>query len=273
MALSFLNLFQQNRQLTHKPYTILMRRIIFIVFLASLAIFFLRETQDASKLSEVFIQNPTPSPLPVNSINISFNKRAYKILYEDITDKTLTLIPNFIEKNSAGSLSESNLCTVSSSGGFYTKENKPLGLYKKDGEIINRQIHTSSLLTGFLYQTKDGKIGISEEPPVDAPDIVQTGPLFESGRKFNSRQDEYARRIVVIEDTKGNEYIATAVGNENTFDGPLLSELPTILFSITSPFKVNRALNLDGGNASFFKSESGYTVSELVAVGSLLCFN
>jgi len=213
----------------------------------------------------------SPSPLPKNKVDITYHERRYVLVYEPISGKALSLIPNFTEKRSALSIAEENSCKAASSGGFYTKEDKPLGLFITDGKIYGQRINNSSLLTGFFYMTDSGEIYIDSEVENNHPTILQSGPLFTSNRPYPTRTDEYARRNVIIEDINGAEYIATIFGSENTYDGPQLSDMPAILFSITSPFRVQRALNLDGGSASFFMIANHFTASEIVAVGSVIC--
>lgn len=215
----------------------------------------------------------SPSSAPQNKIEITFGERRYRLVYEPLQGKTIRIIPNFTEKRSATVIAEENSCTTASSGGFYTKEDKPLGLFKTDNKVLGEKVNNSSLLTGFLYITKTGEVYIDSEVNTEHPMIIQSGPLFTSNKPYPTRTDEYARRNLVIEDTNGQEYIATIFGAENTYDGPQLTDLPEILFSIKSPFHVQRALNLDGGSASFFKLANDFTTSEIVAVGSVICIN
>ncbi len=209
---------------------------------------------------------------PANRLVLSYNSKSYQLVYEKVHGRVISLIPNFEEKRSGSSIAAEHACQIASSGGFYTPENKPLGLFRTGDNELGRVSNNRSLLTGFLYAFEDGTIGIDSEPPANASTVLQAGPLFENGNYFPTRQDEYARRIVVIEDTQGNEYIGAVTSTENSYEGPQLSDLPPLLFSIDSPFQVNRALNLDGGSASFFKDSSGFMLSEIVAIGSVLCF-
>jgi hypothetical protein len=215
--------------------------------------------------------NTTPSPSPKNSIEIRFDERDYILAYESLNGKTISLIPNFTEKRSASAIAEENSCTVASSGGFYTKEDRPLGFFKANNEVVAQKVNNSTLLTGYFYVDGRGEAYIDSEAEGTHPIILQSGPLFTSDRPYPTRTDEYARRNMVIEDINGHEYIATIFSAENSYDGPQLMDMPDILFSISSPFRVQRALNLDGGSASFFKSSNGFEVSEIVAVGSVIC--
>lgn len=213
----------------------------------------------------------SPSPSPEHIITITFEEKGYKLVYEPLRGKTIRLIPNFTEKRSASAIAEENSCKVASSGGFYTKADKPLGLFKTDGKVLGNRVNNSSLLTGFLYVTDTGEAYIDSEVTDEHPIILQSGPLFTSNKPYPTQRDEYARRNMVIEDTDGHEYIATIFGSENTYSGPKLSDMPNILFSFNAPFRIQRALNLDGGSASFFKLSNDFMVSEIVAVGSVIC--
>lgn len=248
---------------------------IAVVFIGLLLFYFYTYTPKIAEQKTVVLDRETtsPSPTPKNSIQLVFDNRHYTLVYEPITGKKIRLIPNFAEKKSAAAIAEENSCLIASSGGFYTKEDKPLGLFKFNNKIVGQKINNSSLVTGFLYVDDSGGIYINDEVVDDYPTILQSGPLFTNSKLYPTKSDEYARRTVVIEDDNRKEYLATIFGTENTYDGPRLSDLPTIIFSIKNPFQVQRVLNLDGGSASFFKATNGFTVSEIVAVGSIICIN
>ena len=222
-------------------------------------------------------QTPPPSdnqiiPVqPKKSITIKNGELSYALTYEKVSDRNLTIIPNFTEKRSASTIAEENKCVIASSGGFYTKDNKPLGLLKIDGTVLNKRVTTTNLLTGFLSYGNDGVWTIGRVPDENFSTIVQSGPFFEKGINFSSNNTETARRIIVFEDLERILYLGALYNETNTRSGPELSKIPELVFSLKQPFTVQKILNLDGGSASFFKYSNGFTLSELVPVGNILC--
>jgi hypothetical protein len=251
-----------------------MLKIFIVVGFVLVAVFYFSNNSFIKKQNTTPLNinsNDSHSPVPKNRIEITFDEREYVLVYEPLSGKTISLIPNFTQKRSAMAIAEENSCTTASSGGFYTKEDKPLGLFITGGKTFGKRVNTSSLLTGFFYVTSNGETYIDSEANDEHPIVLQSGPLFTSDKPFPTKTDEYARRNLVIEDLNGHEYITTIFSKENTYDGPQLTDMPAILFSIKFPFRVQRALNLDGGSASFFKLDNDFIVSEIVAVGSVLC--
>lgn len=243
--------------------------ILFVVVIG--IIWFIRKPSGPEK-SIPTGQTVTPPPnLQNNTISLSSNGSDYLLSYEPIYNKNIVLIPNFTEKKTSSQIVEEEKCKIASSGGFYTKNDTPLGLFKVNGKIINKRINNSNLLTGFLSIADNGDIAIDEGPNSNSPTILQSGPLFKKGVSFSSANTEFARRIVVFEDEYKHPYLGVLYQEENTFVGPRLDEIPHLLFSINKPFVVQKALNLDGGSASFFMDSSRLTLSELVSVGSIIC--
>lgn len=216
---------------------------------------------------------PLPQTTPASPLHIkhTLNGVPYIVYYAPISNRTLSLLPNFDNPRAAQVVAEEHHCAVASSGGFYTPDRKPVALFRTNSKSYSDVVSTSSLLTGFFYLDRKGNPHIGASYPSDAPTVFQSGPLFTSNMPFPSSTDEEARRIVVIESTTGELFVAAIVQEQYAFSGPYLSDMPAILFSIKEPFTVARALNLDGGSASFYKDESGFALPELVYVGSILC--
>lgn len=253
-----------------------MKKILFLSVLVSIVLLVtLRQIQNEAIISPVSEQKPTPTTQkelsPARYVSTSYNNQNYIIYYSPLLNKEISLIPNFTSPISGSRLAEKSSCTVASSGGFYTKENTPLGFFKTNGNTLSRNITKTNLITGYFYITDKGTPHIGAEAPENAPTILQTGPLFTSSDLFPTKIDEPARRIVIIEDTNGMLYIAGVVSEENSFSGPFLSDIPPVIFSIREPFKVHRVLNLDGGAASFYRDETGFSLPELVRIGSMVC--
>ncbi|MBI4130137.1 hypothetical protein HY468_02375 [Candidatus Roizmanbacteria bacterium] len=253
-----------------------MKLVLFVFCLVILLLFGYKFIQQKRLIisPSTFQENISPTPHQkesLTSILVKHEETSYRILYTKLAGQTITIIPNYQTKKAAATIVEENTCKAASSGGFYKEDNKPLGLLKINNELFNPESNDTRLLTGFFFIGKNNTVGIGKTYPDDAPTVLQSGPYFTSANRLQLRQDGLARRIMIIEDTSGQFYLAAITMQENTHSGPLLANLPPILFSIKEPFRVTSILNLDGGSASFFMDESGYTLSELTYVGSLIC--
>ena len=214
---------------------------------------------------------PITIPQTKNKAEIPYGQSTYVLYYSPISKRGIEVIPNFSDKLDAESLSEKNKCMIASNGGFYTTNDTPLGLFKINNTVIGSEKKETNLINGFFYLDDSGNPHIDRAYPNNAPTVIQTGPFFSAGNTVSTTNDKPARRVVIIEAISGEYYIAAITTKETTMSGPFLSDLPVILFSITEPFKVLRAVNLDGGAASFYKDESGFSLSELTHVGSMIC--
>lgn len=208
-------------------------------------------------------------PTPVNYLTKQYNNKTYQIYYFKLEGQ-IELIPNFSQKRTSTEIVKEAKCKKAINGGFYTKEDEPLGLYTANGKTYQDEADNATLLTGFFYLDKENKPQISANSS-ESLNIFQTGPLILFNKPFSTVTDEYARRAVIIKDTNGNYYAAIINIKDDSFSGPTLSDLPPLLFSIAEPFKVETALNLDGGSSSYFLGEGGFAVSELSSVGSIIC--
>lgn len=182
---------------------------------------------------------------------------------------------------------EQNNCRYGINGGFYTTDDKPLGLFRSHGETLSKQIE-SSLLTGVFYQTADNSLFIDTTTFARGPlangartdslsFALQSGPYFTTESGLKIKDDEYARRMLVAQDAQGDFSFIAITEQENTHSGPLLADLPNIIKELNSinlnaiPYTLNAILNLDGGSASAFYSQNGTKLMEITPIGSLLC--
>ncbi|MCR4263486.1 MAG: phosphodiester glycosidase family protein, partial [Candidatus Roizmanbacteria bacterium] len=231
----------------------------------------MRNTSNDSESKTSLTITPFTIPQAKNRAEIPYGQSTYVLYYSPISNRGIEVIPNFSDKLDAESLSEKNKCRIASNGGFYTTDSTPLGLFKINNTVIGSEKKETNLINGFFYLDDSGNPHIDRAYPNNAPTVIQTGPFFSAGNTVSTTNDKPARRVVIIEAISGEYYIAAVTTKETTTSGPFLSDLPVILFSITEPFEVLRALNLDGGAASFYKDESGFTLSELTHVGSVIC--
>lgn len=229
---------------------------------------------DNRNKEEIQMNIPIPTVFqnkPAAQIMISYQGIEYNFYYFPLSGKTIKLIPNFTQQTGANTLATQHICESASSGGFYTKEDTPLGLFKVDGEILQQERKETNLVNGFFYLDEAGNPAINSFYMESANTILQTGPYMPSRQPLSIMNDKQARRIVVFETTTGAYYIGALTAKDLFTSGPFLSQVPPILFSITDPFSITKALNLDGGAASFYTDKNGFTLSELTHVGSVIC--
>ena len=243
-----------------------MKRIILfllIIFVAGLLYFFLTKTTETQ---DVLQESSKHEPLAV-----SYDSIDYHIYYTDITDHDIVLVPNFDAQLSGNTLIQNNNCTAGINGGFYTQEDKPLGLFKTNNILIEKEKEVTNLVTGFFSVDRSGYFHISSTYDNSYPTILQTGPLMYNINTLSIKNDKPARRQAIVQTTNNDFYIVAVTIQGQATSGPLLSDLPTILFSVTEPFTVKTAINLDGGSASYYRGDDGTELAELTYIGSLLC--
>lgn len=217
----------------------------------------------------------SPSPLPTSSVKsstVSWNGIAYVYEYFVINDITqLTLIANFTQKKTSELLIKENSCQYAINGGYYDKNDKPLGLF------INSSLKTQSIESALIngYLSISNKPTISFDPPDNPIIALQTGPiLIVDGKKLKLaiNNDEHARRMVAGISSKETLVFMTIYIPTSFVQGPQLEDLPDIIEQInkTLPNPLVSAINLDGGNASMFKNKDVY-IPEVLPIGSLFC--
>lgn len=232
-------------------------------------------SQPTLSQAEIIDQLPQGKTLDVVS-----GDKTYRInIVEVPAADTMTLIPNFTAKDSSRTIVDRNSCNLAINGGFYQKNNTPLGLFQTHGSRLGSMI-VSNLVTGFFWQEKNGVRHTGQTVPTRLDDvdfILQTGPLFSLANPTGSFvNDEPDRRSLLVLDKNNRLYLVEVFEKDNTFGGPELSKIPA-LFSqkeVQDVYPVTGVLNLDGGSASFFYvrgKDREFMLSELVPVGSVIC--
>ncbi|HST30382.1 MAG TPA: phosphodiester glycosidase family protein [Chthoniobacterales bacterium] len=152
-------------------------------------------------------------------------------------------------------------------GGYFDPEYRPIGLLIVDGKLI-APLQKARLLTGVLSSTgKKVQISrVSEFSLGQKPDAaVECGPMIV----------DLGKSVRGLESTKGARRTFAAVGGDKAALGfcsdVTLADLSSILAIISIPeFKIQRALNLDGGSSSafWFKRANGspFSIAELKLV-------
>jgi uncharacterized protein YigE (DUF2233 family) len=153
-------------------------------------------------------------------------------------------------------------------GGYFDPDYKPIGLLVVDGAII-APLQKARLLSGVLSASAK-KVQVSrvaEFSMVQKPDAaVECGPMVvDLGKPVRGLESTRAARRTFAAVGAGDK-AALGFCSEVT-----LADLSNILASISVPdFKIQRALNLDGGSSSafWFKRANGsaFSIAELKPV-------
>lgn len=243
-----------------------MRFVVVLLFLTALVLGSMY-LQKPATLSPTKQTNEEQTPSSFANATVTLGDATYSVYWQNINANNLSLIPNFDEKKSATTIIEENNCIYGVNGGFYSQEYTPLGLFVANGEELSN-VRTNRTLNGFFVKD-DGGLWISTQPPTnDVVFALQSGPYMTPTTMIRIQNDELTRRILVAR--SGDQWYFLAITDQdNTFNGPFLSDVPDILEKL--PIDVSGALNLDGGSASAFYSESGTRLGELTPVGSFFC--
>ena len=152
-------------------------------------------------------------------------------------------------------------------GGYFDPEYRPIGLRIVDGKMIT-PLQKARLLSGVLSAAgkKIQILRVSEFSLSQKPDTaVECGPMIV----------DLGKSVRGLESTKSARRTFAAVGGDKAVLGfcsdVTLADLSNILPIVSIPeFKIQRALNLDGGSSSafWFKRASGnaFSISELKPV-------
>lgn len=217
----------------------------------------------------------TDTPTPRQYLTVRYGGGTYGYDMVTVSDPdTLDLIPNFTARLDTTTLMEQYGCQKGVNGGFYDTENQPLGLFIADGNTL-RQAVQNRLINGFVSVLGRQALISSNPPGATVRLSLQTGPLLLSDGSplaLAIRNDEPARRVVAAINGNGTLYFIVIFDEEGVFLGPKLADLPAIVATISEDnhLRLDSAVNLDGGSASAFFSETT-RLSELTAVGSLFC--
>lgn len=152
-------------------------------------------------------------------------------------------------------------------GGYFTPEFAPLGLRIVNGETTSRLVRgrlMSGVLisgSGFAQLLRVGEFSASKKMKIAA--ALECGPfLVDLGKPVHGLEATRSDRRTFVAATAPNDRVALGYCSDATLAG-----LGKILTSLAQPdFKIQRALNFDGGSSSafWFKRESGsaYSIGE-----------
>ncbi len=142
-------------------------------------------------------------------------------------------------------------CLAGVNGGFFTPENKPLGLVVADGKRVG-SFQTTKLLSGVVYCDSKGIHIVRRSAFKDHSGItglLQTGPfLIENDQPIRGLDaTKSRRRTFIATDWRGN----WAIGVTSPLSLAALAEVLASSVPVTG-WKANRAINLDGGSSTGF---------------------
>ncbi len=249
--------------------------ITFIILLIPVLYITLKdEGQVKIPWAEEPVSSPT-SPDNPNTIDLVVKNNPVRAIWTEINSQNLILIPNFKEKKNSSDVNQEYHCKVMTSAGFYTQDDKPVGLFVSDGQLLRKE-NANALFNGFVTIDTNKNIFITKSvPDTTIQDAIQTGPFFLSYGNFETlkiKGDEPARRVAALIDTYGKLYLAIFFTENSKFNGPLLGDMPEVIqhFANSSKIQIIHAINLDGGSAStFYKGD--IQMAELTHVGAFFC--
>lgn len=221
-------------------------------------------------------QAKNPANVAVNKATIEIEGKKYSASWGFVenADK-LELLTNFSQKKSAVDVFEFEQCKILTNAGFYTKDDKPTGLFITDGKLV-RKFSQNSLTNGVLSINYFGIPRITATAPEDPLRIaLQAGPVLLDNAEF--------RTLSLVNDSEDRRMVAGVTGEnklifivfydpESVYLGPKLVDMPQALSKFVEKTKIEiaDAVNLDGGSASVFYSPN-LKLSEIQNVGAFFC--
>lgn len=221
--------------------------------------------------------SPRPSPdMKGQGIELEIKGDTLRVVVMRIRrPDSVSLHLNLGKKLSSARAKKENECRSLVSGGFYSKEERPIGLFIAGGEVLGKY-EQNQLFNGVLSIDKNGEVFITQGPlTAETKFSLQAGPiLIKSGipQTFKLKSDKPARRIVAAQEVSGDLVFIAIFNKESPFQGPNLADLPQALMQIQAKTGIlfKDAINLDGGTASAFYSDE-LVLEELNRVGSYFC--
>ena len=256
-----------------------MKRIILVFLFASvLGGLYLGLSKWQDPVKDALSPSPEVLGVPTSQqkVEIEIGERKFLAFYLIVADAAdITLIPNFDQAKTAFDLFANQNCAGVVSGGFYTPEGSPTGLFISEGETLKK--YTSSSFLNGVYSINDFETPrIGRAVPRDHLRLgLQAGPVFVEnsfGQNLSILRDEEKRRVVVGVTGENKTVFIIFYDPESTFIGPKLEDLPQALklFGEKTGIILADAMNLDGGSASAFYTAE-VNLSEASPVGSFFC--
>ncbi len=259
---------------------ILKTAIVLLLILGVLTAFFVLTKPGRERTPEKVTQTPSPEVLGIpenrGGVEIKISERAFKAQYLKVeNNQDITLAANFKEKRASQHILREEGCMNLISGGFYTEDFKPTGLFISEKSQIKGFVSSSLLNSIFSvndFETPRITRNIPQDPLRFA---VQAGPLLkENGYKLDLAlaKDSEERRVAVGVTGENQTIFMVFYDPLSVFLGPKLEDLPTAveIFEGKARIKLADAMNLDGGSASAFITQD-FSLKELSVLGSYFC--
>ncbi len=212
-----------------------------------------RAPQDISRDLSYTTAMATPGPgdREIKAHLAFFTSRAFRLEVVDLGDGPDPAYPTLEQAFRAHG------CLAGVNGGFFHPHWQPAGLVISGGTRIN-ELAVARLLSGVIYSDGKGihlvrRARFRDHPGITA--LLQSGPyLVEHGRAVRGLSaSDPNRRTFIATDWRGNWVLGATLGPVT------LAELADALASTGAlvPWRVERALNLDGGSSTGFFFERG----------------
>lgn len=252
-----------------------MKKVIFGIFLLVLIVFVITRTSGKDEVKPTATVDEV-SEIPVLSEKSTVDdNKDYMSKFIEIDDTTLLSLESNLENNLSSSVFKEQFgCNSVINGGFFNTDKKHIGLFVASGKTLSKATK-NNLFNGFFY-IDNGQAKISYQIPNQSVETaLQTGPILLSQSEpvsLNLKSDQYARRIVLAVNTKGNIIIAAFYLGNNMFNGPKLAELGELVKKMSDDYNLGLvdAINLDGGSHSVFWTDQ-ITLKEVSTPGSYFC--
>ena len=93
---------------------------------------------------------------------VTLDENEYSYVWIQVNDlENLFLYPNFENKDTLEEGAKKYECKNLVSGGFYSKDYSPIGLFISEGKIVNKSVE-NALLNGYFILTKNNKATIEK---------------------------------------------------------------------------------------------------------------
>jgi uncharacterized protein YigE (DUF2233 family) len=171
---------------------------------------------------------------------------------------TLRMIDQPNERGDLASAMSSKTFRAGVNGGYFEPDYQPVGLLISDGRTIS-PFRRARLLSGVL-SVANGHIRLQRASEFStkekASEAVQCGPfLVDHGKSVIGLDEERSARRTFVATGSTN---LIALGYASSISLAQLSRVLTV-GKITDDFKIERAMNLDGGSSSAFWFKDGPT--------------
>ncbi|OGM75452.1 hypothetical protein A2382_04115 [Candidatus Woesebacteria bacterium RIFOXYB1_FULL_38_16] len=253
--------------------------ITVLVISASIYISSVYNHSKNSKNKSIKIQDNKTNVLSSNistTNSITYNGSTFTLNIYKVSDlDNLYLYNNLTNSKTSTNLTQINNCKFLINAGFYSTKEEPIGLFITEGETLSI-FNTNALLNGIFTINSLATPRISKALPTDDIRLaLQTGPILIENTSLQTiklNNDKKARRMILAITGSNELYFMAIYTRESVFNGPFLTDIPLIIEKLNSELNLSiaDAINLDGGSASAFISDS-IKLTELSPIGSYFC--